>query len=528
MAVYRRPGTYVEEVTFSQNIESLGLAEPLAAFTGQSLRGSATEPRFVGSWTDFTRIFGQFRSADGRKHYRLAQAVFQFFSNGGRGAWIQRVVGEGAANATVALTDSGEQEVLNVSAADPGDWAVGNLYVQITDVEPGGESGATVDGDTFSLIIYSGGVGVGFIVERWTDLSLDSGSARYAPDIVNPSSGWVVLDRPVGAAGALPPDTNAVPVALGKPTGVVTSLDGASEPTAQAYADAAELFDNIPSNLLFNVPDAYDLSEQESSLINNTFISKADTRGDSFVVVDVPKVAESAPSGAATWAMGISGSSNAALYYPALKVANPIPGAGRNPITVPPGGAVLGIYHATDASRGIFKSPAGIGASLGGVIDTTVKLSPSQLDDMNTATRPLNVIKPVPGSGICIMGARTASSGSGLRYVGTRRTLLAIKKELIDRTAFAVMENNDYNLWEKVGTTCGVYLNNLWQAGGLRGTNPSDAYYVKCDGSNNTPNSIDSGVLNVEIGVALQTPAEFVVIRIGQFDGGTSVTDSTN
>lgn len=527
MAVYRRPGTYIEEVVFSQNVEALGLASPLGAFVGMALRGPADKPGFVGSWTDFTRIYGQFRSADGRKNFRLAQSVFQFFANGGRGAWIQRVVGTGASYAEVTLKDAAEQAILTVKAADPGEWAVGDLYVQITDVFPSGESGATVDGDIFSLVIYSGGTGPGFIVERWTDLSLDQYSARYAPDIVNAGSGWIRLERPELATGALPPDTNASPVALTKPSGVVGSLDGESDPTAQMYTDAAAKFDTVPNNLLFNVPDAYDMSEADATLIHNTFISKADERGDAFVVVDVPRIAESVPSGAATWAMSISASSNAAIYYPSVLVANPVPGSGRNPIVVPPGGSVLGVYHTIDASRGVFKSPAGVGAPLGGVIDVSKLLTPAQMDTLNTAARPLNVIKPVPGAGICVWGARTCGGAGTLRYVGTRRTLLAIKKELVDRTAFAVMENNDANLWAKVGTTCAVYLNGLWQAGGLVGETPDDAFYVKCDGTNNTRNSIESGVLNVEIGVSLQTPAEFVVIRLGQFDGGSSVTDST-
>lgn len=528
MSNYRRPGTYVEEVTFTQNVGSLGLATPLAAFTGMALRGPVHTPGFVGSWTDFTRLYGQFRSADGRKNYRLAQAVFQFFGNGGRGAYIQRVIGPDAGYATTTLKDSGDQDVLTIHAADPGDWAVGNLFIEVTDIEPGGEVGVTVDGDTFTLVVYSGGIGVGFIVERWTDLSLDAGSARYAPDIVNSGSGWIRLERPGVATGALPPVETSPPVDLVKPSGITGSLDGTADPDSAEYSSAAEKFDIVNSNLLFNVPDAYDMPEQDSSTIYNTFISKADQRGDSFVVVDVPKVAESVPSGAETWGLSINGSANAAIYYPSVKIANPVSGAGRSPIIVPPGGSVLGVYHATDVSRGVFKAPAGIGANLGGVIDVSVQLTPSQQDSLNTASRPLNVIRPVPGAGICIMGARTCGGTSGLRYVNSRRTLLTIKKELTDRTAFAVMENNDYNLWNRVGTVCGVYLQGLWQAGGLKGTTPAEAFYVKCDAENNTPNSIESGVLNVEIGVALQTPTEFVVIRIGQYDGGSSAVEVTN
>lgn len=520
--VYRRPGSYVEEVVFSQNIEARGLATPLGAFVGQSLRGPVHEPAFVGSWTDFTRVFGGFRSANGKKAYRLAQAIFQFFGNGGRGAWVQRVMGADAAKAAVPLM-AGDTAVLNVEAIDPGDWAVGNLYVQVADVNPAGD--APVDGDIFSLIVYSGGIGMGYVVERWTDLSLDPGHARFAPSIINASSEWIRVERP-SVEGTVPPTVNETPVALIKPSGTLSTLDG-DEPLSEDFTAAAELFDVIPSNLLFNVPDAYDLPADDATLVYNTFIAKAEERGDAFVVIDVPRVAESVPAEAKNWGMSISASANAAIYYPSLQIANPIPGTGRSPITVPPGGSVVGLYHYTDAARGVFKTPAGVGSALGGVVNVERRLTPRQLDSLNTAVRPINVIRPIPGSGICVMGGRTCAGPTGLRYVGTRRTLLTIKKELTDRTTFAVMENNDANLWEKVANTCAVYLNDLWQAGGLKGNEPSQAFYVKCDSTNNPRNSVESGVLNVEVGVALQTPAEFVVIRIGQYDGGSSVSDTT-
>ena len=68
------------------------------------------------------------------------------------------------------------------------------------------------------------------------------------------------------------------------------------------------------------------------------------------------------------------------------------------------------------------------------------------------------------------------------------------------------------------------FLTEFWNQGGLRGDTPDQAYFVKCDDETNTLASIDNGEVRLEIGVALQRPAEFVVIKIGQFDGGTTVT----
>jgi phage tail sheath protein FI len=61
----------------------------------------------------------------------------------------------------------------------------------------------------------------------------------------------------------------------------------------------------------------------------------------------------------------------------------------------------------------------------------------------------------------------------------------------------------------------------------LAGTTPDQAYFVTCDSSNNTAASVANGVVNISVGVAVQTPAEFIVIEIGQYSGGSSATDST-
>jgi len=54
---------------------------------------------------------------------------------------------------------------------------------------------------------------------------------------------------------------------------------------------------------------------------------------------------------------------NAAVYYPNLVLA----GAGGESFQVGPSGAVAGVWAATDATRGVWKAPAGLTACLIGV-----------------------------------------------------------------------------------------------------------------------------------------------------------------
>jgi len=76
-----------------------------------------------------------------------------------------------------------------------------------------------------------------------------------------------------------------------------------------------------------------------------------------------------------------------------------------------------------------------------------------------------------------------------------------------------------------VKRTINAFLARVWLDGALFGATPGEAFWVKCDGENNTSETIDAGQLIVEIGIAPVKPAEFVVFRIAQFSGGASLTE---
>ena len=61
-------------------------------------------------------------------------------------------------------------------------------------------------------------------------------------------------------------------------------------------------------------------------------------------------------------------------------------------------------------------------------VGAQVKFSDTELGDLNNSN--INVIRPVVGSGICVMGARTRKGYGPDRYVSGRRTLIDIKESL--------------------------------------------------------------------------------------------------
>ena len=132
----------------------------------------------------------------------------------------------------------------------------------------------------------------------------------------------------------------------------------------------------------------------------------------------------------------------------------------------------------------------------------------------------INVIRSVVGAGICVMGGRTRKTYGADRYISARRTLIYVKEVLRRSTQFAIFENNDQRLWSALRMSADRILRPLWEAGGLKGSNASEAYFITCDDTINTPSVIQSGEVRMEVGVALEYPAEFVVIKITQFDRG--------
>jgi len=136
-----------------------------------------------------------------------------------------------------------------------------------------------------------------------------------------------------------------------------------------------------------------------------------------------------------------------------------------------------------------------------------------------------NSIKSFPGRGIRVWGARTLSSDAEWRYVNVRRYFNYLEESILQGTQWAVFEPNDDRLWGTIRRTISAFLVTEWRTGALFGDKPDKAFFVKCDGENNTAETIDAGMVIIEIGVAPVKPAEFVIFRLSQFSGGASISD---
>jgi phage tail sheath protein FI len=208
----------------------------------------------------------------------------------------------------------------------------------------------------------------------------------------------------------------------------------------------------------------------------------------------------------------------ATMYYPWLEVADPGSTGQLRTVLVPPSGHVAGIWARNDATRGVWKAPAN--EVVRGIMNVETKVTRGEQELLNPLG--INVIRPFGTRGVRIWGARTLSSDPSWRYVNVRRLFNYIEQSIEQGTQWVVFEPNDLDLWQRVKRTISAFLMGLWRQGALVGATPEQAFFVKCDGENNPVESVDEGRLVVDVGIAPVKPAEFVIFRISQWQGGAA------
>jgi phage tail sheath protein FI len=210
---------------------------------------------------------------------------------------------------------------------------------------------------------------------------------------------------------------------------------------------------------------------------------------------------------------------NAAFYFPWVRAPDPVR---ENRIgEFPPSGFVAGLYAKTDATRGVWKAPAGVDAALTGVAGLRTVLTDDENGTLNV--KAINCLRNFRAYGNVVWGARTLRGanevGSEWKYVPVRRMALFIEESLYRGTQWVVFEPNDAPLWAQIRLNVGAFMQDLFRQGALQGSTPREAYFVKCDNQTTTQSDINLGIVNIHVGFAPLKPAEFVVIRIQQIAG---------
>lgn len=539
---YFAPGVYVEEIDKgSRPIE--GVQTNIAGFIGftEDVRGGAEQfkPMLVTSWSQYLEYFAK-QGSDGFTDYNayLPFAVNGWFLNGGGRCWVTSIGTQlpgtpppPPEETGIRIKSSGNRPALHFSMK-PEEVENGRVDIAILPGEPmpppedsQEEEPPFNTGEYFSVVISRDGEEL----ERYDHLTMNQEAqpqvGTYVVTALQESPFVAVTDlSQMGLPLARRPVNGKFEVS---PPPVVPSAERLSREVQGIRDDRTGiqgLFE-IDEITMLACPDlmrAYEAGLMDIDQVHGIMelmISQCENSSPNppnrMVILDTPPD-RIKPQHVLQWLNDFNRRSMfAALYYPWIKVPNPRNG-GR-PIHVPPCGHVLGVWSRTDETRGVYKAPAN--EIPRGVIGLAYDCNFREQELLNPIG--INCIRSFPNRGIRIWGARTLvePDKTEWRYISVRRLISYIEKSIELGTQWVVFEPNDEDLWARVRRTVNNFLERLWREGALFGASPEQAFYVKCDGELNTPDTMILGRLYVEVGVCPVRPAEFVVFRISQWNG---------
>lgn len=555
MAEYFSPGVYVEEYDNSpRSIEGVGTST--AGFIGLAEKGPTIgAPSLVTNFKSFTKQFGGFLSEFTHGEYRyLANSVEQFFINGGTRCYVSRVAPDDAVAAKA------EKGILTFEAANPGKWGnriqislntVLKRKMQLIAKSAAGYIAKSVEGFregdlvefkgeynkitmiydntvTFEkefpedvvddsiipkAVLYLVAVDVSVRyndeVENYAELSFNTSAPNYIGTRLSLSEIVKITAAPLENLG------NPVEAVLGEgmQSGMFT-LEGGSDGSISKVNAATFIGEDKGPGKRTGIQSF--LENQTVSMmaipgvtipeVIVALVSHCENLKSRFAVFDMPK--EMYKTKDLIEYRNMIDSTYAAMYHPWIQVFDR---SSNKADFVPPSGAVLGVYSRTDIARGVHKAPANETVFCTGL---KVNYTKGEQDILNPEG--VNLIRALPGQGIRVWGARTASSNSSFKYVNVRRLFIFVEESIKASTNWVVFEPNDATLWQRVSMTVTSFLDSLWRNGMLAGSSPSEGYFVEIGPSTMSRDDIMNGRLICNIGIAPSRPAEFVIFRVTQ------------
>jgi phage tail sheath protein FI len=479
------PGLYKQEKQGSPAME--GVSTSVGAFIGTAPKGKVGEAVLITSWAQFVSEYGGYDI-----NSYLAYAVKGFFDNGGSKCYVVRTVkydGTGSKSSVLASLDikdttpSTPKVVGTIKAINDGAWG-NKLAIEVKAGSVVGTSDLVVYLDDAQVEIFEG-----VTPDTIDDLLVDSKYVVFIPSGVTGLASTLAVVTKTNLAGG---------------ADGLTGITDSDYVGSQAYKNGLYALDNYRVNLVA-IPGI------TTPAVNSGLKAYCENRQDCFAILEVPK--GTSVTGAQTYIKTTAPISTeyGAMYYPWVKVSDPI-GIGKSPVKiVPPSGHVMGIFAKADSAVGCWRAPAGTDFILNGVIGLEANVNGSEQDILNPLG--INCLRVFEGYGATIWGARTLSKGD-YKYIPVRRVMQYVGQTLLNDLMWTVFRNNDENLWNGIKSTVDTFLNGLWAQGGLKGASPKEAYFVVCDASINTQSVVDAGLVYVDIGIATNKPAEFIVFRL--------------
>ncbi|MDP9007973.1 MAG: hypothetical protein M3N91_04585 [Pseudomonadota bacterium] len=499
-----------EERGPDQSISRLPTAR--TAFVGRTLRGPVNRPVFIRSFAEFQHGFGGLWQPS-----LLGYAIEQFFDNGGREAFIVRVV-NGARSATLTLKAG--PSVLRLQALRPGTREFLRASVDFDNI-------AAHEAGLFNLTVQrvraqgTGQVEDQEIFQRVSVLPTDE---RYLPHATANSA----LIRLNGEMPLQRPDRTLDP-ASGLATAYVNSnsdgddgapltdydLIGSSLDHSGVFAlDHAEYF-----NFLCIPPLTRDQDVGPSALLVAARYCK---ERRALLIVDPPstwQTADDALTGLREWNFP---NENALMYFPRVLAHDKLRGHFES---FAPCGAVAGmlarldenspVWLPTDREEPVLR-PGFRPACLVGE-DRRIRL----------ASLGVNTMQAIRSTARLFLRPRTLAAGNTAnadwRYLSARRLALFILSSIEHGTRWVAAASSPAEVAETLIAQVRSFFEGLYVEGtfGLRPMD--DAFFVICDPRVNSSWAKGSGEVQFVIGFAASREHEFHCFRISQSAAGGKI-----
>lgn len=538
------PGIYIEEI--SSGVRPItGVSTSVAAFVDFFPRGPVKKAIQITSFGDFQRVFGGLD-----KRSEASYAIQQFYLNGGQLAWVIRVEDTGMNMKVSNMTNGG----LLVKAHSPGVWAGDNTEKPANGVQYAIE--AVTDKDNNFTGFYN--LAVREVrsernnkpkvtnTEIYRNLSFNKSHSRYILNVVNEASSLIKLET-VDPSKELTVDTQAKKESdiIGNIQKIFEddgflSLKGGNDgelflPNGDLDSEKLGVFSRAILGFQEDKTGIYaldDIAPFHFNILCLPAVAKLDDsygvtytkaidyceKNRAFVLIDLPEGKDKIEDCIGNDILDNLRGPNAAVYFPRIEIPDVL---NENRLrNVGPSGTLAGIYSRTDATRGVWKAPAGTETLLKGA-SVPVKLN--DLDNGRLNVLGINGLRNFPVHGTVSWGARTLDGAdmraSEWKYIPVRRTALFIEESLVEGLKWVVFEPNDEPLWAQIRLNVGAFMHNLFRQGAFQGQNRNEAYSVKCDSETTNQTDINNGIVNIQVGFAPLKPAEFVIIQLQQMAG---------
>lgn len=457
---------------------------------GWALFGPVRVPTLITSWTEYVNKFGGFHA-----NSEMATAVYLFFKNGGRRAWVVRQ-SEGGTSPFLNLMDraGAPAQTLKIESKYP------SLLADLKYSVVAGEVANTVD-----LIIESATLGVRETFRNFKitltiaeSAAINAGNSPLnSIERVNNQSHLIVLTN-LNSATAAPNNLPALAAAVALNDGAddisnITSLEpalatisellGPGQVAAPGFVSATALLvahaENFKRIAILEIPDTTDT---DAELV--TYRAALD-------------------------------SSYAAAYYPPRVQMRDFLGSGQLK-SYSPVGAIAGIFARAEQEIGIHKAPANyrLAEVVGWDAAQFGTMSEGRREFLNE--KQINAIVLLPEQGIKVYGARVLKSYGRITAIHEQRVLNVIYYRLKRSLQEFVFEPSNQQLFRELRSVCGQYLRELYRTGALYSptNNEDEAYRVICDETNNPPETLAQSRVSVDVWVHLTGMAEMILLNI--------------